>query len=175
MTRIIGIDPSLTATGVVILEDGKIKDQLLIKTKPSGDHPIKELNRLFEIRRSLPKMEDDDVCIMEGIAFMARNTSALIQLSALNYFIREKLYLDGIKFIVVPPTVLKKFISGKGNSPKELIILEIFKRYGVTFNDNNLADAYALARIGTGLMDSTTKLTKFQQEVISDLKKKNAL
>lgn len=164
----LGIDPSLTSTGFVRLEDGKILEQRLIKTKPTNN-PVEELERLLFIVNTI-NIEKADITMVEGIAFMVHNTSALVQLSALNYLIRERLYLTNKKFIIVPPTQLKKFVSGKGNAPKELVMLEAYKRYHISFKDNNLADAYVLARIGEALLNENVKLTKFQEEVIEILK-----
>ena len=162
----LGIDLSLTSTGIIKLEDGKIQKRQLIKTKPTGQNPLEELKRLEYIRDTIDTT-DVDIAIIEGLAFMARNTTALVQLAGLNYLTRERFYLEEIPFIIVAPTTLKKFISGKGNCPKDLILLETYKRYHVSFKDDNLCDAYVLARIGEALLDKKVKLTKFQEEVIN--------
>ena len=47
----------------------------------------------------------------------------------------------------VPPMTLKKFAAGKGNAKKQEMLLQIYKRWGVEFNDDNAADSYALARL----------------------------
>jgi len=160
----LGIDLSLTATGCIRLKDGKIISRQLIKTKPSGKDPLAELERLDYIRDTI-ETTDVDIAVIEGLAYMVRNSTALVQLSGLNYMTRERIYLEGIQFIIVQPTQLKKFITGKGNCAKELMMLETYKRYGVSFKDNNECDAYGLARIGEALLDKGLKLTKFQDEV----------
>jgi hypothetical protein len=50
------------------------------------------------------------------------------------------------------------------------MMLETFKRYGESFADQNLCDAYALARVGEALLDKNVKLIKPQEEVINLLK-----
>lgn len=173
---VIGIDLSLTGTGIVKLKDGKITEQKLIKSKPSGDLPLDELKRIVTIRESIAKEIDSDpnsiiqLVAIEGLAFMARNTTALVQLSGLNYMIREKLYSLKIPFVIVAPTSLKKFITGKGNIAKEMMLLETYKKYKVYFTDNNLCDAYGLAMIADSLVNSEKK-PKHQQEVVNLLKK----
>lgn len=47
----------------------------------------------------------------------------------------------------IPPMTLKKYATGKGTSKKQEMLLQIYKRWGVEFNDDNAADAYALARL----------------------------
>lgn len=169
MARVLGIDPSLTGTGYVYLSKGSIEKKDLIKTKPSGESRVSEVKRLALIRDSFdPK--GLDMAVIEGLAFMAKNTTAVMQLAALNYMIRERLVQNNIPFVVVAPTTLKKFITGKGVGPKDQMMMEVYKRYGVTITDNNLCDAYALAQIGIALLDKSSKVTKFQKEVLAVLK-----
>jgi crossover junction endodeoxyribonuclease RuvC len=44
---------------------------------------------------------------------------------------------------------LKKYAAGKGNAKKQEMLLQIYKRWGLEFNDDNAADAYALARLAS--------------------------
>ena len=169
--RIIGIDPSLTGTGVITLNNGKIEDKQLIKTKPTGDDKVKELERLMKIRNDIYMRSDIRLAVMEGIAFSVRNTVALVQLSALNYFIRERLLLRGTPFVICQATTLKKFACGHGNAPKDNMMMEVYKRWHVTLTDNNQNDAFLLAKIGEALLDDKIKLTRPQAEVITLLRK----
>jgi crossover junction endodeoxyribonuclease RuvC len=45
---------------------------------------------------------------------------------------------------------LKKYAAGKGNAKKQEMLLQIYKRWGIEFNDDNAADSYALARLAAG-------------------------
>lgn len=49
--------------------------------------------------------------------------------------------------LIVPPTSLKKFATGKGNIPKDNVLMAVYKKWGAEFQSNDLADAYTLARI----------------------------
>jgi len=174
-TKIIGIDLSLTGTGIVVLEDGKLMKKKLIKSKPLGKRPIDEIHR---IRKIIEEIEDilgediPDIAVIEGMAFMARNTTALVQLAALNYMTRALLVDYNITFIIVAPTSLKKFVTGSGNAKKDVMLIETYKRYGVTILDDNICDGYSLAQVGLCLKESNSKpVTKFQQEVLDLLKK----
>lgn len=167
--KILGLDPSLTATGIVILTDSKIEESYLTKTKPTYT-TIDELKRLIKIRDSIG-LKNIDLVVMEGIAFGVRKTSALAQLAALNYLIRERLYREKIPFIIATPTELKKFVTGKGNMPKDMMLLETYKRYDISFDDNNLCDAFGLAKIGETVLDESTKPLAFQKDIINNLRK----
>ena len=170
---ILGIDPSLTETGVIGLRNGKIDLSHLIKTKKAGDTPTLELDRLQTITDEIKSIVEEfkpNAIAIEGLAFMARNTTALVQLAGLNYFLRQLLF-PNYKVYIVAPTCLKKFVTGKGNCQKDLMFLEIYKKYKVSFDNNNLCDAYSLARVGEALIDKEAKLTKQQKEVVKLLSK----
>ncbi len=51
-----------------------------------------------------------------------------------------------VPFKVVAPGTLKKFVTGDGRAKKDLMLLKVYKKWGVEFDDDNLADAYSLAR-----------------------------
>jgi crossover junction endodeoxyribonuclease RuvC len=170
---VLGLDLSLVSTGCVKIDinTGKITEQKVIRSKPSGPKPIDELGRLLTIVDSIKITAEIKIVVIEGLAYMARNTSSLVQLAGLNYLIRDKFECYDIPFIIVAPTSLKKFITGKGNYPKDQVILEIYKRYGISFDDNNLADAFGLAQCGVALLGKNKiKLTQQQKEVVELLK-----
>lgn len=170
-----GIDLSLTGTGVVLLRNGKIEHKDLIKTKPSGERPVDELKRLFKIVDMIAearKASTVDIAVIENLAFGVRNATSLTQLAGLSYFTREYLYGEGIPFVLVAPNSLKKFVAGDGKAKKDQMMLETYKRYGVSLLDDNICDAYGLAQIGLVLKDANSKVTtKVQEEVISLLRK----
>lgn len=167
--KIIGIDPSLTSTGVVVLVNGKIKDKYLVETKPTNNY-YDEIRRLIKISESFSLDGKIDLVVVEGIAYGIKKASALAQLCGLNYLIRKRLIEAEIPFVIVAPTTLKKFITGNGTAAKEELMLDVLKRFGVTLRDNNLCDAYGLAMIGYTLKKNNPKVTKFQKEVLELLK-----
>lgn len=55
---------------------------------------------------------------------------------------------------IVAPTQVKKWITGKGAGvDKNVVIKEVYKRYGVDFDDDNLADAFVLAQIAKAVSE----------------------
>jgi crossover junction endodeoxyribonuclease RuvC len=176
----IGIDLSLTGTGICAINDGKIFISKLIKSKREGDTPTLEIERMDgivdeAIRDVLIYDASGEVCVdlvlLEGISYMSKNTTALSQLSGLSYMVRSRLSLLDIPFVIVAPSTLKKFITGKGNSPKDIMMMEIYKGWGETITNNNIADAFGLAMVGQYLLDPKTKMEQHQKEVINLLKK----
>jgi crossover junction endodeoxyribonuclease RuvC len=165
----IGIDLSLAKTGCVKIKNNEVVYKKLITSKPPKQKsPEVELERLMKIRDSID-ITDVDLAVIEGMAYMATKTTAIMQLAGLNYMVREFLYLNNIKFVIVPPTSLKKFITGKGNCAKDLMLLETYKRYKVSFEDDNICDAFGLATIGENIKNPSNKLIKPQIEVLNTL------
>ena len=173
----VGLDLSLVGTGVVILQDGRIVHQELVKSKPVGDKPTDELERIRKIVDDINKILIEiglhyNIAVIEGLVFMVRNATALVQLSALNYMTRALLADRRIPFVIVAPTSLKKYVTGNGAAKKDVMMLETFKRWGVTMVDDNICDAYSLAQVGLALLDGNSKATnKTQEEVLAIVRK----
>jgi Holliday junction resolvasome RuvABC endonuclease subunit len=145
----IGIDPSYSSTGLIHLnEEAKIIKQETIKVNKKGTNTvwrlIKVKEKLIDPIIALHRSELIKVC-MEGPSYNSRG-SYVLQMGALNYMIRYWLENEGINYTVRTPNELKKFVTGKGNCKKDLILLKVFKKWGEEFDCDDLADAYGLAR-----------------------------
>ena len=176
----IGIDISLAKTGICIIgRDGALLYSGLVKSKPSGDSYLAETKRIVKIAEDIIGKIDEfcpetspALVVIEAQAFMARNTSAITQIAGLSHLVRTLLAEFEWPCVLVAPSSLKKFITGKGNADKNIVMLEIFKQYGHTFMEDNTADSFALAAIGMALLGEPLKpLLKPQQEVIELLEK----
>jgi crossover junction endodeoxyribonuclease RuvC len=69
---------------------------------------------------------------------------------------------------IVAANQLKKFATGSGTSKKSMIPKEIWKRWSTDFTNENLAEAYVLARIAWGVHEGPA-MTTFQQDVCKAL------
>lgn len=147
----IGIDPSLTGTGIVVLdEQGNVLDKDLVSTKPSKKiearyDDILDVVSEMVLENHAFKVDGAHV-VIEGLSFGSRGAS-MLELAGLHYLIRYYLsHKDGVTISIVPPQALKKWVCGKGNVKKEQMILQTYKKWGLEFQDNNICDAYCLAR-----------------------------
>jgi len=179
---IIGIDPSLTATGIVVLRDGKVELAETTKNRPelwTIDRVKLIYQRIIDIVENLTDGEQwqaPDLIVIEGFSYGSTGRK-LFDIAYLGWRIREELERlreqDNIPWIEVPPTQLKRFATGKGNANKEIILQQVYKRWGVELSDNNQADAFVLAKIGEAYLQDSYKpddLNLFQFEVIQSLK-----
>lgn len=144
-----GIDASFAGTAVTVLDNGyNIIEQKLISTKRhDGPYDIeKRMLRIVDELKFILKYKDNlKLTIIEGISYGSSGESS-IQLASLNYFIRIFLFTNNFTYTEVAPTKLKKFVTGKGMCKKNLMLKEVYKKWKVDFDDDNICDSYAITR-----------------------------
>ncbi|MHA1814484.1 MAG: crossover junction endodeoxyribonuclease RuvC [Candidatus Heimdallarchaeaceae archaeon] len=142
----VGIDPSFNGFGIIVLDkDANIVEQKLIasNTKDEIEDRLMYLEAEYGF---IPNIMCLQSVYLEGPAFLANGKFAL-QMGALHFMIRLMLKKRGVGFKVIAPGTLKKFVTGKGNAKKDLMLLNVYKKWGVEFDNDNLADAYGMARM----------------------------
>ena len=155
---IIGVDQSLSSTGIAVLDgDGRSKHLTRIKTKT--DQFETEIERMVHIKNLI-----SEICtqfnvtqaIMEDFAYSAKG-NRIFQMGGLGYIVRELFFERNIPYKIIAPRELKKFVSGSGNADKSSIIEAVNKRWGQSLKnprDNDIADAYALAMMGIEILNN---------------------
>ena len=170
----IGVDASWTGLAVTALElpepyasgmacgrawakeaiGGKAKWRVrmseVLSTKP-GDFPSQSA-RLLRLGEMLTHAVESAIdfgesrfVAIEGYAMGSKTRPQMA--GELGGHLRLLLWQAGVPYIIVPPTTLKKYVLGKGNAAKELMLKEVFRKWGYDTTSNDRADAYALARI----------------------------
>lgn len=115
--------------------------------------PLRGVDRLYDLQdhiiSSFNLRTVKDVA-MEGYAFGSQMANMLGELGGVvKLTLRE---LGPYYPLIVPPTMLKKYVTGKGQGiSKSQIMLHVYKKWGVELNDDNAADSYSLARIAAGM------------------------
>lgn len=162
-------DLSLTATGVATF-DSKIK------SKHWGIFEPKKLDG-FQRRKAIREYvmatsKTSDLILFEDLSLASRDQTAH-ERAGLAYQIRDMITeRDLQRYVLVAPTSLKAFVSGKGNAPKELMIKEVFSRFGADCKNNNEADAVGLLYLGMAMVDEWTCTMEKQRETIDKIMKK---
>lgn len=161
----IGIDQSLTgfALSAVDKSDPSKHRTWVYKSERTGASRLADIQWWLESKFDELDLGENRVqeIAMEGTVVASHAASMLGELSGL-VKITCWWYFDGTNNSVIPypphlrvplqipPMTLKKFAAGKGNAKKQEMLLQIYKRWGIEFNNDNAADAYALARLATG-------------------------
>jgi crossover junction endodeoxyribonuclease RuvC len=148
MVTVIGIDLSLTATG---MSDGA-STWLVKSSGHKGDDLAERHERLATIAA---RVEDDvrqraaELVVIEQPAF-SRTTGHMHDRSGLWWLVVHRLRVAGFQVVEVAPTALKKYATGKGNANKGAVIDATARRFPDidTAADDNRCDALWLAAMG---------------------------
>lgn len=161
----VGIDPSLTGTGLVIRKDGAVIVARTYGTKP--DKPLcQRVSYIAELVTSSVYHTDLEenacICIEEPVGGgMGGQTTML--LAALAIQLRVRLTDIPKAWYTVKPTLAKAFL-GKGNMPKSQVMQQVYIRWGYEAANDNLADAYLLSQIAEEVVARPD--SKFSKRVI---------
>ena len=167
----VGIDPSLTGFALGFWHP----DRAFVTARFTSKH--KGVDRLIDIQLWMLDLIMDvthqkvgEIC-MEGYAQHAKwQREAMGELgAAVKLALKETLPEPVCYPTVVPPLKLKKFITGKGNGSKDLMMMGVFKKWGYESPNNDEADAYALARLAACTLGTDQPQFAYEREVIEGL------
>ena len=141
----VGVDPSINATGLVILDEkANIVEQRLFSVKADlFEESLLKYEKEIEFIPNIVKLKAVHI---EGPSYQSQGQS-ILQMGAIHFLLRLFLFKKNINYKVIAPGTLKKFVAGKGNAKKDLMLLKTYKKWGVEFDDHNLSDSYGLARM----------------------------
>ncbi len=166
---LMAIDPSVSGTAVVLLgeRDVRMKE---FKTKArdwDDDIPGRDaryMSIIFKVKE-LAERYRPKYLFIEDYAHNAKG-KGVTKLCEFGGLLRHHILGYFTFFAEVPPTVIKKFVVGKGTAGKAEVISAVVSRYGVEVKTDNEADAYALAKLGAVVTGYERAQTKVQQALI---------
>lgn len=143
MIPVVGLDPSLRATGLA-LPDGEL---LTIKTPACNtlDDRIERIRHIFGqvgVRARIGAL-----VVIEGPAF-GMNNKATHELAGLWWSLVVRLAEQGNQVAVMSPGQLKKFATGSGRASKPDMAVAMFERARIKAADDNQVDAFWLRQAG---------------------------
>jgi crossover junction endodeoxyribonuclease RuvC len=149
MRPVVGLDLSLTSTGVATLPDHAIQIQTTAKDWPDE---VRRIGHIWqEIKwRTVGMNTPRPLVVVEGLSYGSVGGQAFTR-GGLHYVVRLELDRLGCQVIVVPPLTLKKFVTGKGNASKELMVSTVAKQTGRLISSDDVADALGLLAFGCEL------------------------
>lgn len=151
MTQYVGIDLSLTNTGLAIYDfDGGAPRTMCIKSKaPKPGYPEK-LGRFETISgHILGSIASSGARVfLEGPSYGSAG-AATHDIAGNWWILYGALTGNGIPVMVIAPSVVKMYATGKGNAAKDAVMAAAIKRYpDVDIPGNDIADAVILLAIG---------------------------
>jgi Holliday junction resolvasome RuvABC endonuclease subunit len=148
----IGIDQSLTgfAFTAVSVNDPSQFDTWVYKSPYNGVQRLNDISHWMRGKFMLLSGHNIVDIAMEGTVLASHSALVLGELSAtvkLTIWIVFNNQPHLKTPLQIPPMTLKKYATGKGTSKKQEMLMQIYKRWHIEFNDDNAADSYALARL----------------------------
>lgn len=144
------MDVSSTNTGVaILLEDGRVlMDSINLKRfqKPSCmsivDYEKVKIGVIKEYLENLKEEYMISLVCVEGIFVQPKFHQSSQILLKLHGFLMG--YFLNIPFYSIPPSIIKKYITGNGNATKEEVRRILEERYKHEFKNEDESDAMAL-------------------------------
>lgn len=151
----VGIDQSYSGFAITLLGEDNSYKTTVAKFESSGVERLVEIQNHLKstLEEALNCCEVSDVA-MEGYAY--GREFGVAQSGELGGAVKLALYgmenlNRGKHPLIVAPTSLKKYVTGRGNGvQKNQMLLQVYKKWGVEFPDDNAADSYGLAHIASG-------------------------
>ncbi len=153
--HLIGIDPSLTATGLATGDSTST-----IKSHAGGDQ------RLLDIYLQVfDQAVHADFAAVEDLPTHAQGAG---KTGMAQGAVRVALLNASVEFVVVPPACLKKYATGRGNATKPDMRMALYQRVGLDLRDDNQVDAWWLrAMLCDALGEPLVQLPKMQRDSLS--------
>lgn len=149
----VGIDPSYSSTGVVILDgvhDKPVFHSHIKAGTPKDPFYVRMRKLLDALSDCLLKFNTTDIyVVMEGASFASEfNAFKLGKLSGvIEYFLGE----HKISYSLVSPTFAKKVATGKGSANKLAVMQSVREKWSFMSNCDDENDAYVMAQIARGV------------------------
>jgi crossover junction endodeoxyribonuclease RuvC len=157
MTKILGIDPSLTGTGLALVDRAAPDDfewthLSVVKNNLFGHERLDYI--VNTVMSLVSTLQHDDIIIMEGPSFNSGGAKSH-ELAGGWWLLKHALYRyqidNNVKFKVsiVPPRSRAKYATGNGNAKKDAVVKAVNEWFeDLNVKDNNIADAIVLATMG---------------------------
>jgi len=140
--KTVGLDCA-TCTGMALVGDGEDRGKTIHVPKARGYPRLQLIAN--EISETLLIWEPLFVAI-EDYAYV-RNISAFVTLVEVGTVARMTMKELGIPWVDVPPAVLKRWTTGKGNAKKEQMAVSVKERWQFASHSHDIVDAIALAQM----------------------------
>lgn len=173
MQNSMGIDPSLTSTGIVILDKhAKMIVHQAIVTKNLGDSVRRRMTRYQPIIARLDELlrtYQPEIVTIEGYAFGSR-TGQVCDRAELGGLVRWSVLASGCPCYEVNPATLKKYTTGVGKGDKTATVAALTSKYGVQFSTDDEYDAYSLSRMGLQLLEYMAPENAHQRDSLAKVR-----
>lgn len=144
---VFGIDPSLTATGMVV-DDDEDRTAKVIKSKANRSLMERVESIALVVVEEVVCRPQPWLAVVESLP--TRGAFSLGKIGPVNHVIQYELWKIGCPIVLVSPTGLKMWATGNGDAKKPAMI-SVARAHGYPGKNADEADAWLLADIGIAL------------------------
>lgn len=165
----LGIDPSFSGFAMVLYRPGESLSptQWRFHSHPHQHWGVRLRMLQDWLVESMGKMGPLDGVCMEAPGYASKSAFSMGMVHSTTHLGMLLAYGPKSPTMVAPMT-LKKFVTGKGNSPKDVMIKCVYQKWGFDTDSNDLADAYGLARLAYALASGKSE-HKYERECLTTL------
>ncbi len=169
--KIAAIDASLSRTATCAGSSGGPDFKVGVFTSEAVGMSVAARLRRYKTlaARTYEALDSPTMVFLEGYSYDSTGRG-VVSLGEYGGILRLRLLAADVEIIEVPPAMLKKFATGKGNTAKAAFQVAVARRWNVEFKGEDEYFAFALFRLGqaflTGRADNAA-----QKEVIEALRK----
>ena len=172
-TNIVGVDPSMTGTGIAIYDvvrnattthlvkskAPEVLDRNKKGKKVKPPWPVRLDRHQAIVDKVLEIVPTNSFVVYEGPAYSAQG-SATHDIGGIWWLMAVALQQHGCTVLVVGPTSRAKYATGVGNAAKGTVMASVIKRYPeYEIANDNVADAVVFLAIGRRLLGTPIEAT----------------
>jgi Holliday junction resolvasome RuvABC endonuclease subunit len=169
----LGVDASKKATGLVVLEATGTKVPALLLEESVSFANLDGVAKYRAITTRIIEVIDQhkpNRIVLEGYSLNMKHATSVIPLVELGGMIRFMFVLDGHRWLDPRAGELKKFVTGKGGTPKDQMMMYVLHRWGHVSKSNDTADGYGLSCMGLAHANKLPGITEEMRRVVGSLK-----
>lgn len=149
MVLVLGVDPSLTCTGLCVWHDGRVQTGS-IRTRPEDLRVHRQTRIADEVMRHVNPLVPV-LAIIEAV-YQGGFGRTSLDLAGLHDVLVYEFVRRGVRVGVASPKAVKLFATNNGNARKAAMVAEARALLGVTTKNDNEADALWMATMGVVAM-----------------------
>ena len=140
----LAIDPSLTSSGYAYWHDEQLAVGRIMPKTLRGTQRLKFIQSTFT---KLVERAEPEILILEGYSMGSRHGKTF-DIGELGGMFKLEAYQYRMQTLIVPPSTLKKWVTGKGNADKKAMKAAVRKKWKYDFKSDDECDAVALLYFG---------------------------
>lgn len=170
-----GIDISLNGTGICLVSgnprktvnSGLVADSALLSigTVLRGPERLDVLSRAVMSWMIARGFGAGSLVVTEGYAYSSTHAHSTGEIGGC---IRALIWRAGGNLVVVPPTTLKKFLTGRGKGDKNVVMKHVFKRWLFDVDEDNQCDSFGCAVLGLVDQLPFTERTGYEAQLLKE-------